>query len=602
MKLGLAAAACVVMADVSGAQVTQRVSVSSPGLQGNGYCTVSAITPDGRYVVFSSSSNNLVSGDTNGVWDVFVRDRRTGFTERVSVDSAGVQANGQSGGGAISADGRYVAFSSIGRNLVPGDSNGSADGFVHDRVSGATERVTLSSNGAEGNAGGVATSISADGRYVVMTSESTNLVPGDTNGQSDIFVRDRQANTTELISRVGIIQANGSSYGGRISADGRYVVFCSFASNLVSSDTNNEPDVFVCDRFAGGTITRVNVDSSGNQMILPPSDDDSIEGWISPDGRYAGFYTLASNLVPGDTNHAFDVFLHDCSSGATERVSVDSNGTQGDRDSLGLGAISNGGRYFAYYSVATNLVPGDTNQVGDYFVRDLQAGTTERLSVSSAGAQGDGYTVSGVVSASADGGIFAFDSSSTNLVPGDTNAAGDVFVRERRGGPNFTSLCDPGSGGVLGCPCGNPSSAPGRGCDNSAGTGGAVLSAFGGTYLSSDTLQFTTSGELPAALSILTQWIGVNATGAVFGMGVRCTSGSFKRLYTKAAAQGSVTVPDFSIGEPQVSVRSAALGDTILAGQRRWYLVFYRDPIVLGGCPASSTFNATGTGEVFWSP
>jgi hypothetical protein len=115
-------------------------------------------------------------------------------------------------------------------------------------------------------------------------------------------------------------------------------------------------------------------------------------------------------------------------------------------------------------------------------------------------------------------------------------------------------------------------------------------------------LDFTTRGELPTSLSILTQWTGVNSSGAVFGMGVRCTSGSFKRLYTKAAVNGSIMIPDFSANETQVSVRSAALGDAILAGESRWYVVMYRDPIVLGGCSVSSTFNATQTGQVTWWP
>ncbi|MFN0006923.1 MAG: hypothetical protein ACKVXR_03370 [Planctomycetota bacterium] len=166
----------------------------------------------------------------------------------------------------------------------------------------------------------------------------------------------------------------------------------------------------------------------------------------------------------------------------------------------------------------------------------------------------------------------------------------------------FTSLCDPGLGGVIACPCSNPPSGPGRGCDNSASTGGAILTAAGGASLSSDSLVFSTSGERPAALSIVSQWTGQVPAGAVFGQGVRCASGTLKRLYTKTASGGSITAPSFGGGDLQVSVRSAALGDTILAGQSRWYLVYYRDGVVLGGCPVGSTFNATQTGQVMWSP
>ena len=150
--------------------------------------------------------------------------------------------------------------------------------------------------------------------------------------------------------------------------------------------------------------------------------------------------------------------------------------------------------------------------------------------------------------------------------------------------------------------CGNPPSGPGRGCDNSSSTGGATLSASGGTYLSSDSLVLTTSGEKPSALSLVIQGTGLDGLGATFGMGVRCVQGPLKRLYVKSASGGSITAPNLGVGDPQVSVRSAALGDTILPGQSRWYLVYYRDPVVLGGCPSTSTFNATQTGQVTWSP
>jgi hypothetical protein len=224
------------------------------------------------------------------------------------------------------------------------------------------------------------------------------------------------------------------------------------------------------------------------------------------------------------------------------------------------------------------------------------------MSVASSGTQGNGVSSASYLSVSIDGRYVLFYSQATNLVPGDTNGHWDIFVRDRLGGTTFTSICDPGAGGVIACPCSNAPSGSGRGCDNSSATGGAVLSASGGTFLSSDSLVFTTSGERPTALSIVSQWSGTSPTGAIFGMGVRCTTGTFKRLYTKSAVGGSITVPDFGAGDLQVSVRSAALGDVIQPGQSRWYLVCYRDPNVLGGCPASSTFNATQTGQITFSP
>jgi hypothetical protein len=164
----------------------------------------------------------------------------------------------------------------------------------------------------------------------------------------------------------------------------------------------------------------------------------------------------------------------------------------------------------------------------------------------------------------------------------------------------FTSLCDAGSSGVIACPCGNPPSGAGRGCDNSSATGGAVLAASGIAYLSLDSLVFTASGEKPTALSIVMQGSSTSSSGIVFGMGVRCASGALKRLYSKTAVGGSISAPNFGAGDASVSARSAALGDVIQPGQSRWYLVYYRDPVVLGACSALSTFNATQTGEVHW--
>jgi hypothetical protein len=293
-----------------------------------------------------------------------------------------------------------------------------------------------------------------------------------------------------------------------------------------------------------------------------------------------------------------DVFVRDLLAGTTERVSVGPGGVQADAPCHGS-EISADGRYVAFYGVATNLAPGGTYTAFDVYLRDRQAGTTERVSVSVTGTDANGGSDS--PSLSADARFVAFRSDGSNLVRGDTNHQYDVFVHDRAAA-GFTSLCDPGQGGVIACPCGNPAGGPGRGCDNSAGTGGARLEAAGIAYLSLDTLVFTTSGERAGALSILTQGNAGSSAGILFGMGVRCASGTIKRLYTRSAAAGSITVPSFDAGDPQVSARSAALGDAIQAGQSRWYFVYYRDPIVLGGCPSTSTFNATQTGQVNWSP
>jgi Tol biopolymer transport system component len=239
----------------------------------------------------------LVAGDNHGIPDVFVHDRQTGATERVSLDSTGTQANGWSTYSAISADGRSVAFRSSASNLVVDDTNDLDDIFVHDRQTGATERVSVDSTGAQANDYSLVPAISADGRYVAFASFASNLVAGDNNGILDVFVNDRQTGATERVSVDSTgAQANGWSDYTAISADGRYVAFGSIANNLVAGDTNGPIDIFVHDRQTRAT-ERVSVDSTGAQ-----ANDYSVDPAISADGRSVAFGSIASNLVAGDTN------------------------------------------------------------------------------------------------------------------------------------------------------------------------------------------------------------------------------------------------------------------------------------------------------------
>ena len=579
------------------AQVTQRVSVATGGGQGNSSSSYASISADGRFVSFFSAASNLVPGDTNAAWDAFVRDRQLGTTERVSVDSSGLEGNGPSSYPSLSADGRFVAFASEATNLVPGDTNGSGDIFVRDRELGTTELVSVNSSGIHGNHVSGFPSISADGRYVVFESRATNLVPGDTNGTYDVFIRDRQLGTTERVSVDSLgTQGNNESHNPTISADGRYVTFTSYANNLVPMDTNQFLDVFIRDRLIGTTervsVSTTGIEGNGNSGVVTLINRPTC---VSADGRFVAFHSNATNLVAVDTNLVQDVFVRDRLLGTTERVSLSSGGTEGNDESWAP-SISADGRYVAFHSFASNLVPPDIDGDFDVFVRDRQLGTTELASVRVGvmHRNGDNPAIS------PDGRYVAFDAFS--LVPDDTNLAGDAYVRDRFGGSSFTSLCDPGAGGVISCPCSNSPSGSGRGCDNSANTGGASLSASGGAFLSSDSLILSTSGEKPTATSVLLQGTSSLAAGAVYGQGVRCVGGTLKRLFTESASGGSITAPNFGAGDPTVSARSAAKGNPISAGQSRWYLVFYRDPTVLGGCPSSSTFNATQTGQITWSP
>jgi Tol biopolymer transport system component len=584
--------ALTLIPSVGSAQLTQRISLDSAGAQANGGSYSAVLSADGRYWAFSSDATNLVAGDTNSSSDIFVRDRLTGTVERVSVDSNGVQANDDSYQPSISADGRYVAFVSAASNLFPGDTSVFNDIFVHDRLLGTTKCVSVEPGGTQTNGYSTAPMISADGRYVAFQSIASTLIHNDTNHVHDIFVRDLWTNTTERVS-VDSAGGEGNSYSElpSISADGRFVAFRSDASNLVGGDTNARRDIFVRDRMTG-TTERVSVDSNGMQ-----ANDQSDFGAISADGRYVAFESFATNLVVGDTNAKEDVFVRDRLNGTTERVSIGSFG-QGNDGSFSP-AISADGRYVAFESFATNLVGGDTNGLGDVFVFDRMSATLERVSGNTGAAQANG--LSRTNSVSSNGRYVAFESFATNLVVGDTNGVFDTFVRDRDVS-GFTSVCDPSVNGVLACPCSNSPSGPGRGCDNSSATGGATLAASGAAYLSFDALVFTASAEKPTATSIVMQGNAFAANGLVFGQGVRCVGGSLKRLYTKTASGGSITAPDFDVPDPTVSARSATLGDPISAGQSRWYLVYYRDPTVLGGCPSGSTFNATQTGEIAWSP
>jgi len=416
---------------------TIRVSVASDGTQGNNFhMFFSSISADGRYVAFASQSNNLVSGDTNGAEDIFVYTMQTGTTTRVSVALNGAQANGGSSNPSISADGRYIAFHSGATNLVSGDTNGKYDVFVRDTQMNTTTRVSLATNGVQADGFSSSPTISADGRYVAFQSDATNLISGDTNGKYDVFVRDMQTNTTIRVSLSSDgMQGNDDSRSAgfdpapSISSDGRYVAFESSATNLVSGDTNGDFDIFVRDTHTN-TTTRVSVSSDGaqgNRGSNAPS--------ISADGRYVAFSSDATNLVSGDTNTNGDTFIRDLQANTTTRVSVATDGSQGIGNyTTPIPSISADGHYVAFLSGASNLVSGDTNAHVDVFVRNLLTNTTTRVSVASDGTQGNDDSSNPIVwtgpSISGDGRYVAFSSLATNLVSDDTNGLEDIFVHE----------------------------------------------------------------------------------------------------------------------------------------------------------------------------
>ena len=418
--------ALVFVATSSLAGTTELVSVDSYGNPGNNACEhLSSISADGRYVAFASYATNLVPGDTNGVNDIFVHDRQTGITERVSVDSYGNQSNNGSLWLAISANGRYVAFTSWANNLVAGDTNGGPDIFVHDRQTRVTERVSVDSIGNQANPESASPamsypSISADGRYVAFVSGATNLMPDDTNGVNDIFVHDRQAGITERVSVDSSgNQANNHSSRVFISAGGRYVAFASSATNLVPEYFGGV-NIFVHDLQTGITelVSKNANGESSNGGSFP------VNLSISTDGRYVAFDSLASNLILGDADYytqwamdTWDVFVYDRQASEITRIS-DIN-TYSSSPS-----ISADGRYVAFVSYF------------QVFAHDRQTGITELVSVDSSGNLiGGGYWPS----ISADGRYVAF-ASDGNLVQEDTNPSRDIYVRDR--GPSLPKTID----------------------------------------------------------------------------------------------------------------------------------------------------------------
>jgi Tol biopolymer transport system component len=378
-----------------------------------------------RHVAFASKASNLVPGDTNGVSDIFVRDRVAGVTRRISVGAAGVQGNRASFGPAISADGRYVAFESDARNLVAGDTNASTDVFVRDRVAHVTRLVSGGRGSAQGNDDtSYRPSISANGRYVAFRSAASNLVRHDTNHAYDVFVWERATGATRRVS-IGrrSAQANSDSGEPTISPNGRYVAFQSEASNLVAGDTNLAFDVFVRDRSAGVT-QRVSVGPGAVQ-----GDGSSFNPSISDNGRFVAFTSAASNLVSADNNHNVDVFVRDRSTGVTQRTSIGAGGEEANAFS-GEPDISGSGRFVALMSRASNLVPGDTNGASDVFVAKRGTGAVQLVSAGRRGGRADGESYRPAISTN--GRFVGFMSRAANLVAGDTNNEPDVFLSDLR--------------------------------------------------------------------------------------------------------------------------------------------------------------------------
>lgn len=416
-------------------QGIERVSVAADGGEADDYSWQSAISADGRVVAFQSNSANLGAVDGNGVHDVYLRDLNANTTELISVGLGGAAANAVSDFPDLSADGNRVAFYSDATDLIATDTNGMADIFVRDRALQQTVRVSVSSSGGEANGPSFSPAISGNGRWVAFLSLADNLVAVDTNGLPDVFVHDLQTGSTMLASvSAGGVLANGANYTPTLSYDGRYLAFRSAATNLVAADGNAQHDIFWRDLQTGATeiVSLSDSGAAANHRSDYPS--------LSADGQRIAFRSTADNLVPGDVNQLADIFVRDRQLAITRRVSARTaaNGGLGGSGNTGAGAngmnydpmISANGRFVVFRSAATNLARGDSNGLFDIYCHDLSTGICERISVGDRHQQGNGEGWYPAINA--DGTAVAFKCYSDNLGVLDQNGHSDIYLRWRR--------------------------------------------------------------------------------------------------------------------------------------------------------------------------
>lgn len=392
----------------------RRVSVSSSGEEGNGHSYSGALSANGRMVGFISNASNLVPDDTNNASDAFVHNLDTCETIRVSVNAAGEQTTGIGDFISLSADGQFVSFSSSASNLVPDDTNGFTDVFVKDMLTGVVERISIGPGGVQSNDFSGSPQISDDGNFVMFSSSATNLqsittVPGGLIAQA--YVHDRQSGLNDLVS-VNVLgqPADGNTFWGDISSDGQFVTFTSQATNLSPEDNDLGSDVFHFDR----SNREISLVSTGAGWW------GSIEGGelpsISGDGRFVVFST------------PFAGYMRDMQTGITSPVAVSLQGQLGDCSDVNS-SISANGRFITFMSCAGNLIPGDTQWIMSSFVRDLWTGEVRRVALTWDGKRVTGGTEHNPWSSvAAEGDAYIFTSSSDDLLPEDTNGFADVYV------------------------------------------------------------------------------------------------------------------------------------------------------------------------------
>ncbi|MCC7169163.1 MAG: PD40 domain-containing protein [Planctomycetes bacterium] len=408
------------------AQTTTRESVASNGLPFDvgTNSRFSGVSADGRYLVFDVP----VPVATTYVTQIMRRDRQLGVTEVASLAPNGDYGNADSIEPSFSLDGRWLAFASYATNFVPNTTTSASRIYVRDLVTSTNTMESPGLGGATPNGLSSAPRITPDGHYVVFFSDSSNLVSGDTNGVADVFVRDRQAGTLSRVSVGSGGQANGTSLEASISDDGRFVAFESLASNLVASDTNGTFDVFVRDRVLGAT-TRVDRSAGGAELALGAE-----APLISGDGRFVAYASRDAALIPGDVFGGYDIIVHDLVTGTNDWASPGSSGQISNGDSYRPNAISPDGRFVVFSSGASDLVSGDTNNTFDVFLRDRTLAVTERVNVTTTGEQVPQslFTDAHLAALSPDGRYVAF-SDLGDLVIGSYSGFDEIYLRDRQG-------------------------------------------------------------------------------------------------------------------------------------------------------------------------
>ncbi len=428
---------CFCFAPGLAAQGIERVSVDSAGNEANGSSVNLDISADGRFVVFSSGATNLVPGKTNPALDIYLHDRLLGTTERVSLGDGGVEADKNCDWPSVSDDGRYVAFESLATNLVPNDTNNSKDIFLKDRLLNTLTRINVGPGGQEdnGSAWNKRPMLSGDGEWVVFHSDGDTLVANDTNGSYDVFFFEV---STQSLTRLLGWSGNELDFGAstpRISDDGSMLTVGSQSSNMMAGGHWNSYLPLYVVNLERNSRFQIQ-DLTGFAISLR-------ESAFSSDGSFLAF-SSGLPLIPLDTNGAADIYVLHHSSGLLERVSISTQGQEADSAS-GACTISSDGRFVLFESRATNLVPGDTNGTYDVFLHDRNTGTTTRTSVDWLGNEGSGR--SGIYGShhyqgsaiSADGRFAAFESTNP-FVPGDSNNLTDVFVRDFTGSGGLDTI------------------------------------------------------------------------------------------------------------------------------------------------------------------